>query len=71
MTPFFLGNIILLKEKGGKRQLIPRQVSKKSRFPEEKRGLWGSQGGDRGLKFSKRMNGQVSFFPLHSLVLVT
>ena len=36
------------------RKSIPRQVDKKSRVPEEEKGVWGSQGGDRGLEFSKR-----------------
>ena len=40
---------------------IPRQVDKKSRVPEEEKGVWGSQGGDRGLEFSRR-KGQM-FFP--------
>ena len=54
------------------RESIPRQVDKKSRAPEEQKGVWGSQGGDRGLEFSKRRKGQTFFFfPLHSLVLVT
>ena len=57
-----LGNIILLKEKGGMRESIPRQVEKKSRVPEEEKGVWGSQGGDRGLEFSRRRRGQM-FFP--------
>ena len=33
------------------RESIPRQVDKKSRVPEEEKGAWGSQGGDRGLEF--------------------
>ena len=57
-----LGNIILLKEKGGMRESIPRQVEKKSRVPEEEKGVWGSQGGDRGLEFSRRRRVQM-FFP--------
>ena len=61
MTPLSLGNIILLKEKGGMRESIPRQVDKKSQVPEEERGLWGSGGGNKGLKFSRR-KGQTSFF---------
>ena len=44
------------------RESIPRQVDKKSRVPEEEeeeeeeeeKRVWGSQGGDRGLKFSRR-----------------
>ena len=38
-----LGNIILLEEKGGMRESIPRQVDKKSGGPQ----------GERGLEFSK------------------
>ena len=57
-----LSNIILLKEKGGMKESIPRQVDKKSGVPEEERGVWGSQGGDRGLEFSRRRKGQMSFF---------
>ena len=32
--PFFLGNIILLKEKGGMRESVPRQVDRESRDPQ-------------------------------------
>ena len=32
-----LSNIILLKEKGGMKESIPRQVDKKSGVPEERR----------------------------------
>ena len=42
MTPLSLGNIILLKEKGGMRESIPRQIDKKCRVPKEEKGLWGS-----------------------------
>ena len=37
--PFSLGNIILLKEKGGMRESIPRQVDRESRSPQGERGL--------------------------------
>ena len=37
--PLSLGNIILLKEKGGVRESFPRQVDKKSRHPQGERGL--------------------------------
>ena len=30
------------------RESIPRQVDKKSRVPEEDRGVWNSQGGGKG-----------------------
>ena len=39
------------------RQSIPRQVDKKSRVPEEEKEVWGSQGGDRSLEFSRRKKG--------------
>ena len=42
-----LSNIILLKEKGGMKESIPRQVDKKSGVPEEEKGVWGSQGGGK------------------------
>ena len=58
MMPLSLGNIILLKEKGGMRESIPRQVDK-SGVPEEEKGVWGSQGGGK----------DKLFFPLHSLGL--
>ena len=61
MTLLSLGNIILLKEKGGMRESIPRQVDKKSGVPEEEKGVWGSQG-DRGLEFSRRRTGQLFFY---------
>ena len=47
-TPLSLGNIILLKEKGGIKESFPRQVDKKSRGPQ----------GERGLEFSRRKKGQ-------------
>ena len=58
--PLSLGNIILLKEKGGMRESIPRWVDKKSRVPEERKGFWGSQGGEK----------DKHFFFLHCFVLV-
>ena len=53
MMPLSLGNIILLKEKGGMRRPFPRQFNKKSRGPQ----------GERGLEFSRRKKGQTFFFP--------
>ena len=53
--PLSLGNIILLKEKGGMRESIPRQVVKKSRGPQ----------GEKGLEFLRKREGQtvcVGFF---------
>ena len=66
--PLSLGNIILLKEKGGMRESIPRQIDKKSRVPKEEKGIWGSQSGDWEsgiLKEEKRTN----FFFLPSTFL--
>ena len=42
------------------RESIPKQVDK-SRVPEEENGVWGSQGVDRGLGFSRRRKGQTFF----------
>ena len=56
--PLSLGNIIFLKEKGGMRESIPRQVAKKSGMPEEEKGVWGSG----ILKEEERTN---TFFPLY------
>ena len=39
------------------RESIPRQVGKKSGVPKEERGVWASQGKDRGLEFSRRRKG--------------
>ena len=61
MMPLSLGNIIFPKEKGGLRESIPGQVDQKSRVSEEETGVWGSQGGDRGLEFSRRKKGQTLF----------
>ena len=36
--PFSLGNIILLKEKGGMRESVPRQVDRESRGPLSREG---------------------------------
>ena len=49
------------------KESIPRQVDKKSGVPEEVKGVWDSQGGDRGLEFSRRRKGQTFSPPLHSL----
>ena len=43
------------------RESIPRQVGKKSGAPEEEKGIWGSQGGDRCLEFSRRKKRQMFF----------
>ena len=50
-TLLSLGNIILLKEKGGMRESFTRQVDKKSRGPQ----------GETGLEFSRRKKGQAFF----------
>ena len=56
MTPVSLGNIILLKEKGGMRESIPRHVIRSpgslrrrsgSRALKEEIGVWNSQGGGK------------------------
>ena len=60
--PLFLGNIILLKEKGGMRESIPKQVDEKSGAPKEEKGVWGTQSRDKGLEFSRRRKQQMSFF---------
>ena len=60
-TPLSPGNIILLKENGGMRESIPRQVDKKSRVPRRRKG-------SDALKEEERTS---IFFFLHSLVLVT
>ena len=44
------------------RKSVPRQVDKKSGVPQEEKGVWGSQGGDAGLEFSRRRKGQMAFF---------
>ena len=62
MMPLSLGNIIVLKEKGGMREPIPRQVDKKSGVPKEEKGVWGSQSRDRNMEFLRRRKGQTSFF---------
>ena len=36
------------------RESIPRQVDEKFGVPKKERVVWGSSGGDRGLKFSRR-----------------
>ena len=65
-----VGNMFLRAAVSSMRESIPRQVDKKSGVPEEDRGVWGCQGGDKGLEFLRRRKGQ-TFFPLHFLVLVT
>ena len=49
------------------RESILRQVDRKPEVPEEEKGVWGSQGGDRSLQFSRRRKGLFLYF----LVLVT
>ena len=50
--PLSFGNVILLKEKGKMRKLMPRQVDKKPRGPRE----------ERGQEFSRMRKGETSFF---------
>ena len=42
------------------RKSVSRQVDKKSRVFEEEKAVWGSEGGDRHLEFSRR---KTNFFP--------
>ena len=44
------------------RESVPKQVDE-SGVPEEKKGVWGSQGGNRGLEFSRGRKGH--FFPTY------
>ena len=60
MMPLSLGNIIFLKEKGGMRELFPRQGDKKSRGP---------QGERSGIFKEEERTNFLLFFPLHSLAL--
>ena len=53
------------------RESFPRQVDKKFGVPEEEKGVWGSQGGDRGLEFSRRRKGQTFFTTFFSKDYVT
>ena len=56
-TPRYVTDYLLVRES------LPRQVDKKSGvLEEEEKEVWGSQGGDRGLEFSRRKKGQTSFF---------
>ena len=57
--PLFPRQHILLKEKGGMRESVPRQVDRESRGPQ----------GGRGLEFSRRKKGQTFFLSPHSLGL--
>ena len=52
-------SLILLKEKGGMKESVPRQVDRESRGPQ----------GERGLEFSRRKKGQTFFLSPHSLGL--
>ena len=65
MTPFSLGNIILLKEKRGMRESIPRQIDKKSRVPKEEKGIWDSQSRDWESSILKEEKRTIFFFPLY------
>ena len=48
------------------KQSICKQLDKKSMFPEEQNGVWGSQSPEMGLEFSSWRKKQTIFFPLHS-----
>ena len=43
------------------RESLPRQLDKKSRVTEEEKRVWGSQGGEKGQKFSRRRKGPKFF----------
>ena len=51
------------------RESIPREVDKKSRVPEEEKGVQSLQEGERGLGALKKKRTHVFFFP-HYFVLV-
>ena len=48
------------------KQSICKQLDKKSMFPKEQNGVWGSQSPDMGLEFSSWRKKQTIFFPVHS-----
>ena len=50
-------------------QIELRAVDKKSRVPEEEKVVWGSQGRDRVLEFSRRRKGHTFFFYYFSTFL--
>ena len=45
------------------KQSICKQLDKKSMFPKEQNGVWGSQSPDMGLEFSSWREKQTIFFP--------
>ena len=51
------------------RESKPRQVDKKSGFPEEVEAVWGIQERNRNLEFSRRRKGQF-FFSLHCFLRI-
>ena len=59
--PFFLGNIILLKEKGGLRESIPRQIDKNSRVPGGEKGSGALEMEIGHLELSRSRKGQLFF----------
>ena len=69
MTPFSLGNIILLKEKGEWESQFLGRLIRSSGPPRGRKGSGTFKVEIGGLEFSRRRKGQF-FFPLHSLVLV-
>jgi len=46
------------------RESIPRQLRSQGSLRRRER-VWGSQGGDRGLEFSRRRKGRIFFFSLY------
>ena len=73
--PLSLGNIILLKEKGGLSESVPRQIDvwgprggERCRGSPRRRWVCGFQRGDRGLEFSGMRKGQTPFFSPHSFM---
>ena len=64
---------LMIIQEGGIYLVVESQFSldKKTGFPEEEKVVWGFQGTDMGLEFSRRRKGQTFFFPLHSLVFDT
>ena len=52
------------------RELIPRQIDKKSRVPKEQKGIWGSWSGDWGSGILKEEKRTIFFFPSTFLLLL-
>ena len=56
---------LMIIQEGGIYLVVESQFSldKKSGYPEEEKVVWGFQGTDMGLEFSRRRKGQTFFFP--------